>query len=274
MEPTTERLNLDITTSSGNLHAQVEVPTHFIPVTSIVPVIRSLGEQAQDLEIAKTLKRGKTISCQKGCAACCRMMIPVSPPEAFALVEAIRGLTPEHQARIGQNLGETQRRFQEAGLFSTLQDLAESSYQLSDNDFQAINHAYYALRLPCVFLENEVCSIYEHRPAGCRSHLVSSPAEWCQEMEQHPVQELHIPLRAGTILSMLWKELTGGPLRLIPLPIAITWAESHQSQNQQTWKGMEIFNRALEGLEKYLHQMLNTASIPHPEKKREDRDSP
>ena len=89
MPSSTERLNLTITTTSGDLQAQVDVPTNLIPITNIVPMIRSLGDQAQDLEVANTLQTGKTISCQKGCAACCRQMIPISPPEAFALVEAI-----------------------------------------------------------------------------------------------------------------------------------------------------------------------------------------
>ena len=104
MPSSTERLNLSITTSSGDLQAQIDVPTGFIPITKIVPLMRSLGDQAQELEIAKTLQAGKTISCQKGCAACCRPMIPVSPPEAFALVEAIKDLPQDHQSRIKQNL--------------------------------------------------------------------------------------------------------------------------------------------------------------------------
>lgn len=262
-KPATERLNLEITTTSGELHAQVDVPTHFIPITEIVPVIRSLSEQAQELEIAKSQSAGQTVSCQKGCGACCRMMIPVSPPEAFSLLEALNNLSPDHQARIRNNLAETFKCLQTAGLFPTLLNLAESSDQPTDNDFQGINHAYYALKIPCIFLENEVCSIYEHRPAGCRSHLVTSPAEWCQDMEHHSIRELHVPLRAGTILSMVWKDLMGGPMRLLPLPLAIDWAERHQSLRQQTWKGMETFNLAMKNLEKYLlHSQSSTPADP------------
>ena len=86
MTPPTERLNLSINTISGELQARLDVPTGFIPITDLVPMVRSLGEQAQALEVSTTIQAGKKISCQKGCGACCqRIMVPVSPPEAFAL---------------------------------------------------------------------------------------------------------------------------------------------------------------------------------------------
>jgi len=254
MPSSPERLHLTITTTSGDLQAQVDVPTSMIPITAIVPVIRSLGDQAQDLEVAATLQKGQTISCQKGCAACCRQMIPVSPPEAFALVEAIKILPEDHQARIKKNLAQTHLRLQMAGILSALQDLATSSRQQTDEDLDSLNRAYYALRLPCIFLENEICSIYEHRPAGCRGHLVSSPADLCQDMVNNPIQELHIPIRAGTVLSLLWAELTGGPVRLMPLPIACEWAERHQDLKTPTWDGLELMQRAMDGLGKFLQQ--------------------
>ena len=264
MQSSMERLNLTITTSSGDLQAQIDVPTGFIPITKIVPVMRSLGEQAQELEIANTLQAGKTISCQNGGAACCRPMIPVSPPEAFALVEAIKDLQQDHQNRIKHNLAQTKERLQKAGLLSALEDLADSPHQHSDDDLDSLNRAYYALRLPCIFLGNEICSIYEHRPAGCRGHLVTSPPEWCQDMGKNPIEELHIPLRAGTVLSLLWADLTGGPIRLMPLPLAIEWAEMHQDLNTQTWKGFELMNKAMDGLGKFLHQTLTVLAQKKP----------
>lgn len=259
MPSSTERLNLSITTSSGDLQAQVDVPTHFIPITDIVPVVRSLGEQAQALEVTKTLRTGLTISCQKGCGACCqRLMVPVSPPEAFALAKMLKDLPQDHRERIEHRLIETRARLQNAGLLPLLQELAESPRQKSDSDVDPINRAYYALRLPCIFLENNSCSIYEHRPAACREYLVTSPVELCEDTEKNPVEELHIPLRAGTVLSLLWADLTGGPVRLMPLPVAFEWAENHQDLNTQTWSGSDLFNKAVEGLGKYLHQTLDT----------------
>ena len=264
MQSSMERLNLTITTTSGDLQARIDVPSGFIPITKIVPVMRSLGDQAQELEIANTLQAGKTISCQKGCAACCRPMIPVSPPEAFALVEAIKDLPQDHQSRIKQNLAQTKERLQKAGLLTALQDLVDSPHQRSDEDLDSLNRAYYALRLPCIFLENEICSIYEQRPAGCRGHLVTSPPELCQDMGNNSIEELHIPLRAGTVLSLLWADLTKGPVRLVPLPMAIEWAETHQDLNTPSWMGTDLMNRAMEALGNFLHQTLTSLTPKKP----------
>ena len=232
MPSASQPLNLTIQTTSGELDAHIAVPTGFIPITEIVPVMRSLGEQAQALEVDKAVQSGKEISCKKGCAACCqRIMVPVSPPEAFALAEMMHGLAPDHRERIEGRLTAMRERLSEAGLLASLQELADSPRQRSDEDTDFINRAYYALRLPCIFLENDACSIYEHRPAACREYLVTSPADWCQDIEKNSVQELPIPIRAGTVLALLWADLTGGPVRLIPLPIAIAWAKEHRSFN-------------------------------------------
>jgi Fe-S-cluster containining protein len=261
MPPRTERLNLSINTTSGEIHSQVDIPTGFIPITDIVSVVRSLSEKAQALEVSSTLQTGRKISCQKGCGACCqRIMVPVSPPEAFALAKMLEDLPQDHRGRVEQRLAETRERLQAAGLLPLLQELAESPDQKTDSDIDPINRAYYALRLPCIFLENDACSIYEYRPAACREYLVTTAAELCQDIEKNPVQELHIPLRAGTVLSILWAELTGGPVRLMPLPVAFEWADKHQTLNKKTWKGLDLFSTTLDGLRKFLHQTL--ASLP------------
>ena len=111
---------------------------------------------------------------------------------------------------------------------------------------------------PVFSSKNNSCSIYEHRPAACREYLVTSPVELCEDTEKNQVEELHIPLRAGTVLSLLWADLAGGPVRLMPLPVAFEWAENHQDLNTQNWSGSDLFNKAVEGLGKYLHQTLDT----------------
>ena len=266
MPLSSERLNLSINTTSGEMHAQVDVPTGVIPITDIVPVLRSLGEQAQALEVSKTLQTGKSISCQKGCAACCqRIMVPVSPPEAFGLADMMKTLPQDHRERIEHRLTETRARLHTAGLLPLLQDLAESPRQKSDAEVDPINRAYYALRIPCIFLENDACSIYEHRPAACREYLVTSPANLCEDTEKNDIEVLHIPLRAGTILSLLWADLTGGPVRLMPLPVAFEWADTHQDINTPTWKGSALFQKAMDGLGKFLQQTRAAFTQKKPE---------
>lgn len=264
-----ERFDIALNTPAGQLTTAVEVPTGFVPVTAIVPLMRRLGEEAQALEQARTIDSGQSLSCQKGCAACCRMMVPVSPPEAFALREFVRSLPVERQEHIAARLAETKSLLLSHGLWHRLVEMGESAQPPDDDALEPINRDYYALRTPCPFLEDEVCSIYEERPAACRELLVTSPAEWCEDLVQNPVEQIPVPVRIGPALSLLWGDLTGTPARLIPLPTALDWAERHQHENNATWQGTKLLDQALDKVWRFLSHAFQAG----PEAKGKGRES-
>jgi Fe-S-cluster containining protein len=251
---TTEHFEIALNTPAGQLTTAVDVPTGFVPVTAIVPLMRRLGEAAHGLEQVRTTEAGQSISCQKGCAACCRMMVPVSAPEAFLLKDYVRTLPPERQARIAERLAQAKSLLLSHGLWSRLRDMAESEQPLNDEALDPINRDYYALRMPCPFLENELCSIYEERPAACRELLVTSPADWCQDLVKNPVVEVSPPARIGSALSLVWGELTKTAPRLIPLPLALDWAERHRQENEAKWPGTQLLDQALDKVWRFLSQ--------------------
>lgn len=253
----TERFDIALNTPAGQLTTTVEVPTGFVPVTAIVPLMRRLGEEAQALEETRSIEAGKTISCRKGCAACCRMMVPLSAPEAFALREFVRSLPAERQQRISTRVAQTKSLLLSHGLWHRLLEMGETTQPPDDDALEPINRDYYALRTPCPFLEDEVCSIYEERPAACRELLVTSPAEWCQDLVKNPVEQIPVPVRIGPALGLLWGELTKMPARLIPLPMALDWAERHQGENQSTWQGTQLLDQALDKVWRFLSQAFS-----------------
>ncbi len=243
---THDTFRLSLPTPAGELRAEVSVPASFIPVSEIVPFMRSLGEQALKLEEEKHQRAGRPLSCQKGCAACCRMLVPVSPPEAFVLKETVDRLPAPQRDRILHRLSTIRHTLQEAGLLGRLVQLSETRTQLSDEDMEPINHAYYARQVPCPFLEDETCSLYDARPAACRELLVTSPAELCRDMVRNPVRALPVPFRTGTVLSLMWATITGGAARLIPLPVALDWADRHAGENSARQNGGTLLQMGLE----------------------------
>jgi Fe-S-cluster containining protein len=249
-----ERLDIAIKTPAGPVTTTVEIPDGFVPVTQIVPLMRRLGEQAQALEQHRVTAAGQVISCARGCAACCRMLVPVSAPEAFALRDMVAALPEARRQAIQRRLADTTARLEQAGLLAQLRQVAETDRPVTDEMMEPINRAYFALKLPCPYLENETCSIYDDRPAACRELLVTSPAEWCQDMVNKPVRAIPVPLRASTILGLLWSDLTGSPPRLIPLPIALDWADRHASENRAGWKAGDLLDRALDKVWRFLSQ--------------------
>jgi Fe-S-cluster containining protein len=256
-----ERYEVSLNTPAGQLTTPIEVPTGFVPVSAIVQPMRRLGEQAQELEERRSVGAGAPISCRKGCAACCRMLVPVSAPEAFALRETIHRMPDQRRRAVSRKVAEALARLEEAGLLPRLHDIAETGRQILDDELESTNRDYYALRMPCPFLEEEVCSIYEDRPAACRELLVTTPADLCQDMIKNPVRPLPIPVRMSTVLALLWSEVAGGPARFIPLPLALEWADRHAAENRPSWKAGDLLDRALDKVWRYLSHELASRQV-------------
>jgi len=250
----TERFEVTLNTPAGRLTTALDVPTEFIPITAVVPIARRLGEEAGHLEEHQARERGQTVSCRMGCAACCRMLVPVSPPEAFALRHYVEQLPPERRTFVVKRLAESRVTLEAHGLWDRLWAIADADRAVSDEELDPLNRAYYGLRHPCPFLENEICSIYEARPAACRELQVTSPAEYCADIENNPVVALPVSMRVGTILGLLWASLTKTPPRLIPLPVALSWADKHEETAGRTWPGSQLIDELLDKMWRFLSQ--------------------
>ena len=180
------------------------------------------------LEEQQSRNAGQAISCRMGCAACCRMLVPLSPPEAFSLLEYIEQLPNERRTAVEGRLEASKAALAGHGLLHRLHAVAAADHPIPDEELEPLNRAYYALRHPCPFLEHEMCSIYEARPAACRELLVTSPAPLCDNLVENPVVPIPVSVRIGTVLGLLWAAVTGSAPRLIPLPIALDWARQHR----------------------------------------------
>lgn len=80
---------------------------------------------------------GPVSACGKGCSHCCKMAVAVSSAEA-ALIGSAINVNP-HRPTID---------------YGTQKAMADKF-----------------MGVPCPFLENDECSIYEHRPLPCRTHF-------------------------------------------------------------------------------------------------------
>jgi len=91
------------------------------------------------------------IACGKGCSHCCNIWVSVSALEALALAKLARSRGDDIIARV-----------------SAANDFTQ---QFSHENRNAHPH-------PCAFLEDNICSIYEERPASCRQ-AASESADIC-----------------------------------------------------------------------------------------------
>lgn len=89
-------------------------------------------------------------ACKKGCAYCCNIQVSISKPEAEIIIDHCRA----NNIKIDFNYLEKQRY------------LNEQSHAKSDAS-------------KCVFLKDNVCSIYNVRPFSCRNYYVVSKPVNC-----------------------------------------------------------------------------------------------
>lgn len=106
----------------------------------------------------KTHPKASEISCRQGCSHCCHLHVGITLPEAELLVryaesQAIEIDEEKLQKQAGRNL-------------RAWRDLHKEERA-------------------CVFLQDDSCSVYEHRPTACRKLHVVTPPEHCDAVLLH-----------------------------------------------------------------------------------------
>lgn len=200
----------------------------------LAELARHAGELADSLGRiagAESARRGQPVSCARGCAACCREVVPLSAGEALLLANSIAASDPERRLGIEAGFLRATVALRTAGL-----DTAPLLDRAAD---------YFALSLPCPFLSGEECSVHASRPLACRGHLVSSPPSSCLGFPDSSIAVVAPPVPVGEVLS----EVTGarlGGTEMIPLPRMPEWLAGAGELAESTWDGAEILDRLAE----------------------------
>lgn len=208
----------------------VTVPSGRVPASDVVPALQGLVNSVVAAAEAGLAKSGGSVSCRKGCGACCRQLVPVSRTEGERLLALVRTLPAERREQLKERFAAAETTIAGAGL---VERTGRSDRELS--------LAYFALRLPCPFLEDESCSIHPDRPLVCREYLVTSPAELCAGPAQEGVTPVAMPK-----VSMAARGLQGDD-DWFPLALLMRWARTRpRSDKRKT--GPEWVQRFLKGL--------------------------
>ncbi|MBI4875635.1 MAG: YkgJ family cysteine cluster protein [Acidobacteria bacterium] len=233
MPDTSVNLSFELKFVDRTISASVALPARPATAAELLPVFQGFSNAIIGLAQARAADAGLSISCRKGCAACCRLLVPVAEPEARHL-SALAEARPQVRQRFAQAL----RRAEEAGLGEALR----SAEHLGRERHDALMNAYLALRIPCPFLEDELCTIYETRPLQCREYFVLTPPENCERPTPETVQGLALPLRPSQALHRLGQR----GMRWIPLVLALEWTASHRADPQHMAPAPELFREFLD----------------------------
>lgn len=212
--------NVQLTMAGHPLRLQMTVPTGPTSWHALRPLFQGLTNTVVDIAEQDVDKAGQRISCRAGCGACCRQLVPVSESEAFALKHYVDALPAPRRDAIRNRFADGLRRLASAGVLERIQRRQE------EESARTIGLDYFAVGVPCPFLEDESCSIHPDRPLACREYLVTSPAENCSRPTAETVKCVPMPAE----VSRAVREFDRGQSEMgwVPLIDALAWAESHE----------------------------------------------
>ncbi len=183
----------------------ITVPDAAVPAAEVMPALQGLVNA-----VVEAAEMGKAISCRKGCGACCRQLVPVSRTEGERLLQVIEAMPPERRQTLEARFAAAEVAIEAGGL--------KERQGRTDRE---LSTAYFALGVPCPFLEEESCSIHPERPLVCREYLVTSPPELCAGPKQEGVAPVAVPK-----VSIAARGLQEDNDEWFPLALLLAWART------------------------------------------------
>lgn len=209
------------------LHLRVSVPAAPVRRRALLPLFRQLADAVVDFAVEDAELAGERVSCTQGCGACCRQLVPITEPEAHALRQLLDEMPPARRAALEDRFADARRRLEDAGLLETL--LAPATGTRKAGDLRELGLRYFALGIPCPFLEDESCSIHPDRPIACREYLVTSPAGNCAQPSAEGIRMVHISGKVSAAVSRAGSA-DNDPVRWVPLVVAPEWASRNNEE--------------------------------------------
>lgn len=213
---------VELNVAGRRLGLEMTVPAGPARPAALLPLYRKTADAVVETAVQMAEANGEKISCAKGCGACCRQLVPISALEARRLGSLVQNLPGKRRAPIRERFAAARVKLEQAGLLEGLLEPRDAS----DEEIQALGHAYFAQGIACPFLEDESCSIHPERPVACREYLVTSPREHCAQPSANNISLVKMPVAVARALRKL-EPRQPGHARWVPLILAPEWADAH-----------------------------------------------
>jgi Fe-S-cluster containining protein len=249
-DPDLKTLQFALKVQGAVINVSAQLPDGPVRPAVLLPIIQNLSSSISTLTENEAARVGKPISCREGCGACCRQAVPISPVEARMLSEYIDAQPEGRREVLRARFRAAAVRLEESGIAPAVRAISPSSENeplLLDKDTaHALGLRYFALGIPCPFLEDDRCTIHPIRPMRCREYMVASPPEHCAHPESKEILGVKPPVLLSRVLSK-WN--TSGETRstdFILLTMLDEWIAAHpDSEDRATRTAPELLQEFL-----------------------------
>jgi len=215
----------ELVIGSKKLKLKLIVPADEVPVESLLPTLHQLSDHIVDGVEEKAKKQdGVEIACEKGCGACCRQHVPISPAEARLMHAIVENMSEPGRSAIRKRFDDAVQQLRD----SSIMDQALNYHRLPPEETKSMISEYFKLGIACPFLEDESCSIHPFRPLICREYLVISSPDHCASLDGEKIQRLKFPVSVASAFASMSEVGTEGENPYIPLIMALEWTEKNE----------------------------------------------
>ena len=227
MHARARRIELVLRIDGEPLRVSAPQPPARARLDELLPAMQAIDNTAIDHAVRKAeANTGARVTCAKGCSACCRAQpVPVTPPEAHALLLLVEAMPAPRRREIEARFADRVARLREAGLADAF---LHRDPGLSADGARSLARDYFALGLVCPFLENDACSIHPRRPFVCRQYLVTSDPALCADPFANPVEVVPMPVQAATAMLAAASQAMDKPQHTVPLVLSLEYARLHR----------------------------------------------
>ncbi len=248
--------SFSIETPMASMTGHLIAPDRPLRLSELLPAARAMTDSLVESVLDHLWRTGQSVSCQAGCANCCKQfLIPLAPPEAADLWAQVENLPPDPREKY------TLRFLAALQKLSNARPFTPSANRSPDRQLEELSSWYAELNLGCPFLDDGLCSIYADRPLACREYLVTSPPHFCKG--HHPTKgyKVPMPVSIAEAVFQLAAELDGTDLESVILTMMPMWNYENPHRIEQTYPAREI----IEGFVTILNAQAdsaNRAAIP------------
>ena len=259
-QPRELKADFQFGTPDGDFTVQIGATEAPVTIAEYVPEMQALDDAIIQLAVERQDRVGEPISCGRGCDACCRHLVPVSPAEAVHLTEVIAALPLERQAELKARLAAVNEAMERIGLAQRIRE----GYRQPEEAHEWVSD-YFALQIPCPFLEGGACSIYADRPFACREYMVTSPPAECAAYATDRLEKVFVPIHMRAVMERVCVQ-AGADRKVLPLTWSLDWVAAHPEIAQATFPGVPVITALLQDLDLSCRRLVEEFMPPRPDR--------
>lgn len=250
-EPVSDNSDMDIVELQIDifgepLQAKIGVRNCQATLSEMIPLARALSDRIVNAVEKQLAENGKTISCCKGCSYCCHYIVAVLSAEAFLIRDEIMALPPDERKGILQNFLNAIERIRSIKI--PTYDAKAVDGDSMKKCIENIADWHKKVDMPCAFLADNVCSMYEQRPLICRECLTISEPSTCKNDSDVTPESVELPVSITKAFTSAADKLEGTTSGIALFPLLIPWCESNPQKARNTWPAKKMVEYFVEAV--------------------------